>query len=370
MFSFFSKIKNFFSGRVIRERYERHERYISSVALIAGFIVDNITLSRIDRLFENIVLFTYLFVAGVGIVLINISEQGRWGGRFSTLHNFFLIVIQFSFGALFSAFTIFYFRSSSLIASWPFILFLVSLLFANEILKTRYQKLLFQITIFFVTIFSLTIFYVPIVTKTMGVWTFLMSGVISLVLVTLFIYLLHYFVPERVKKAKKALVLSIGLVFVAINFFYFTNIIPPIPLSLKDVGVYHLVSKQLDGYKVEKEIRPWYEIFFPFERISLSPNNPIYVLSSVFAPTHLNTDIVHRWEYFDEKDKRWKTASEIRFAIEGGADNGYRGFSQKTALFPGYWRVDIETPRGQTIGRLKFRIVNTTKPFSVETYTK
>lgn len=370
MFSLFSKIKNLFSRQAWKEKYERYERRISSIALLTGFIIDNLTLSRIDRLFENIILFAYLSIAGAGIILINLSEQGRWGGRFSRFHTFFIIALQFAFGALFSAFTIFYFRSSSLASSWPFILFLVGLLVANEMLKTRYQKLLFQITIFFVTIFSLTIFYVPIVTKAIGVWMFVLSGAVSLILIALFVYVLNYFVPERVEGSKKALSLSIGIVFVVINLFYFTNIIPPIPLSLKDVGVYHKVSKQIGGYKVEKEVRPWYEFFFPFERISFVPNNPIYVLSSVFAPTRLNTDIVHEWQYFDEEIKRWVTSGEIRFAIEGGADGGYRGFSQKSSLFPGYWRVDIETPRGQTIGRIKFKIVSSGKAFSVESQIK
>lgn len=371
MLQIFSKIKNLFSPNAWKEKYERYERHISSIALVSGFILDSITLNRIDRLFENAILFFYLIVAGLGIILINLSEQGRWGGRFSRFHTFFLILIQFSFGALFSAFTIFYFRSSSLAVSWPFILFLAGLLIANELLKTRYQKLIFQITIFFVTIFSLTIFYVPIITKTLGVWTFIISGIVSLVLITLFIYLLYRFVPERVVGSKKALATSIGVIFLIINLLYFTNIIPPIPLSLKEAEVFHLVEKNpAGGYKVEREVRPWYEFLFPFERVTLVPNKPLYVLSSVFAPTNLNTDIVHEWQYFDEKTKRWATAGEVRFAIEGGADGGYRGFSQKSNLFPGYWRVDIETPRGQMIGRLKFKIIDSQKSFSVESQIK
>lgn len=371
MLQIFSKIKNLFSPNAWKEKYERYERHISSIALVSGFILDSITLNRIDRLFENAILFFYLIVAGLGIILINLSEQGRWGGRFSRFHTFFLILIQFSFGALFSAFTIFYFRSSSLAVSWPFILFLAGLLIANELLKTRYQKLIFQITIFFVTIFSLTIFYVPIITKTLGVWTFIISGIVSLVLITLFIYLLYRFVPERVVGSKKALATSIGVIFLIINLLYFTNIIPPIPLSLKEAEVFHLVEKNpAGGYKVEREVRPWYEFLFPFERVTLVPNKPLYVLSSVFAPTNLNTDIVHEWQYFDEKTKRWATAGEVRFAIEGGADGGYRGFSQKSNLFSGYWRVDIETPRGQMIGRLKFKIIDSQKSFSVESQIK
>jgi len=367
MFSFLSKIKSIFSRRAWKEKYEKYERHISSVALISGFIIDTLTLSRIDRFFETFVFFGYLFLASTGIILVNLAEQNRLGEKPSKFHTLFLVVIQFSFGALFSGFTVFYFRSASLTASWPFILFLLALLVGNEFFRTRYQKLVFQISILFVAIFSLSIFYVPIITKTLGVGTFIVSGSISLVIIGLFLFVVSCFLPNRIYESKKTIAGSILGIFVIINIFYFTNIIPPIPLSLKDVGVFHNVSKKISGYEVIGEDRSWYEFLFPFQRISLMKEKPIYVLSSVFAPTNLNTNIVHNWQYFDEGIKRWVSVSKIEFAIEGGADGGYRGYSQKTNLFTGYWRVDIETPRGQVIGRIRFKIVEVKDFLRLET---
>ncbi|MFM2357618.1 MAG: hypothetical protein RJA61_355 [Candidatus Parcubacteria bacterium] len=231
MFSFFSKIKNFFSQKALREKYERYERHLSSGALIFGFILDNLTLRRIDRLFENIVLFGYLFLAAFGIIFLNIIEaRNVRENEYSGWHTFFLLLIQFSFGALFSAFFIFYIRSSSLAASWPFILLLLTLLIGNEFFKQKYIRLSFQVTVYFVTLFSFLIFYVPIIVGTMGVWIFLVSGLISLILITAFLYLLRWAVPLKFKESKQYLILGIGGFFIALNLLYFANIITPITL--------------------------------------------------------------------------------------------------------------------------------------------
>src|SRR3712207_1946369 len=92
-------------GKRFLERYERH---ISSAALIGGFIIDSITLKRIDFLFENLVLISYLTIAGISIAFLNFYEGGAVRGRFfEWMHRLLPIVIQFAFGGLFSGFLIF-----------------------------------------------------------------------------------------------------------------------------------------------------------------------------------------------------------------------------------------------------------------------
>jgi hypothetical protein len=149
-------------------------------------------------------------------------------------------------------------------------------------------------------------------------------------------------------------------IFFTINILYFLNIIPPIPLSLKSFGVYHSITRDSDGSFVGQEevSGSWYEEVFSRKKITITDkNDSIYVFSAIFAPTKLNTNIVHNWQYFDELESKWVSASRAGFSIYGGRDAGYRGYSLKTSLFAGKWRVDIETPRGQLIGRVKFNVV-------------
>lgn len=336
---------------------KRNERLVSSIALIGGFIIDNITLQRIDLLFENVVLFSYLVIAGVAIVLINLYHVGKINGKYAEwVRIISLIAMQFAFGGAFSGFLIFYTRSASIGASWFFLLVLFGLFLANELMKGYFARISFQINLFFIALFSFAIYYVPIVVKRMGALVFILSGVISLALIYAYIRFLRKIIPDLINEHKKRLFMSIGAIFVIINVFYFLNLIPPIPLSMKDAGIYHYAGKQGDQYVTLDETRKWWEVEFLYETIHLVPGESAYALTSIFAPTDLNTKIVHEWLYFDEDAKRWISTGKISFPIVGGRDGGYRLFSEKTNVFPGFWRLDVETPRGQIIGRVKFNV--------------
>jgi hypothetical protein len=342
----------------IRDWVKKYERHLSSFALLSGFIIDALTMKRVDTLFENVVLIGYFLIIACGITLLNLIEarklQASWWQRISP---FFPLLIQFAFGGLFSGFTIFYFRSGSIVASWPFIIILVALLFGNEFLKRQYSRLVFQVTIFFVSLFFFTIFFVPVLINAMGPWVFILSGVTAALLIGLFIYFLTLLVPERMYQNKKYIFISIGSVFAVINLLYFTNLIPPIPLSLKDVGVYHEITRSSNGYVVREERLSQLESWEFFEDMHIHPGDPLYVYSAVFAPHNLKTEVVHNWRHFDEVEGRWVSVSRIPYTIVGGTDRGHRGYTVKHNLTEGEWTVNVETARGQVIGRITFEVV-------------
>jgi hypothetical protein len=341
----------------LKNWWRKNESRVSSFALVGGFILDNLTLTRIDLFYGNILLFSYIGVAAFCIIFLNLCESRQLPARFSWVHPALLLLIQFVFGGLFSAFLVFYFRSSSLVQSWPFVLILAGLLLGNEVFKTRYLRLGFQISIFFITLFSFTIFYLPIVLGQIGPLVFLLSGATSIGLVVLFIIPLARIVPAQYQKSKNIIFISIPVIFLVINLLYFTNSIPPIPLALKESSVAHGVEHTGSGdYLVSTEAQDWYMKFLPEKHYHTLANAPIYIYSSVFSPTHLNTQIVHEWQYYNPIDEAWQTTDKISFPIIGGRDGGYRGYSSKSTVASGRWRVNVETPRGQTIGRINFQV--------------
>lgn len=85
-------------------------------------------------------------------------------------------------------------------------------------------------------------------------------------------------------------------------------------------------------------------------------NARLYVFSAVFAPADLDVVIAHDWSYYDETSGRWVDRGRPTFPIEGGRDAGYRGFSFNSGIEAGRWRVDIETERGQILGRVRFGV--------------
>jgi hypothetical protein len=102
------------SYQKIKEYFELKAGRISILFFLGGFIFDNFALKRIDSLTANIVLLTYLFIALFFIFLNNMGDyRGIKNNILFKIYTFAPYIIQFSFGALFSGYVIFYTRSSS-----------------------------------------------------------------------------------------------------------------------------------------------------------------------------------------------------------------------------------------------------------------
>ena len=362
-------MKNSFAALITR--FPRCARFVSAhystLAFLAGFVWDNLTLTRVDLWLNHIGLLFYLVVVAVGIILINASRASQ--PAYLTRYAFWYPpAVQFAFGGLFSGYFVFYSRSGSLSASWPFLFFLAALLVGNEFLRERYHRLLLQVGVLYVALFSYAIFAVPVVLRSVGTGVFLLSGLVSLGLAALFLALLAFVATERFRVLVRRVALLVIAIYVLFNAFYFLNIIPPLPLSLKDIGIYHGVDRVPGvGYRLFAEApqRAW----LPWQHdrtLHLRAGGTLYCFSSVFAPTAIRTRIYHSWEYKDADTGAWVQSTRVPFPITGGRDGGYRGFSLKGALFPGRWRCDVETERGALIGRRTFHIVEvTTEPARV-----
>jgi hypothetical protein len=363
------KIKKYPLFQKIGELYERYERHISSAAFVVGFITDNLTLTRIDLLWDNLILVTYLTIAAMGIVLFNLYETSLFRGKiFERLHLWLPLAIQFVFGGLFSGFAVFYTRSASISASWPFLLVLLGLLVGNEFFREYYLGLGFQMSVFFIALFSYMIFYIPTLLGEMGARIFLLSGLVSLVVIGAMIYGLFCIIPKKIYQYRTGLFVGVSGIFLGVNILYFTNIIPPIPLSLKDAQVYHYVERTKDGnYLVRAEEGGWYDFLKIYDQIHLRDHEPAYVYSAVFAPAKLSANILHRWEYYDRELGKWVMTDRLRFSIFGGRDGGYRGYSMKANILPGLWRVEVITERGQLLGRVRFKVLKVAKRPSLYT---
>ena len=234
----------------IREYLVKHERIIGPLFFITGFIVDNLTLTRIDRIFDNIILLSYLVLALIAILVINKFQSGG-------LATASLLLMQYAFGGLFSGYLIFYTRASTFVASWVFIFILVILFIANERLRESYSWARFQIGIYYVALFSYLVFSVPVLIGRMDEFIFILSGVISLVIISYVIKLIRWVNPFSVIHLVSIWFL-IGAIFVGFNFLYFTNIIPPVPLSLKESVVAHSVRKIGSQYEIKSETYDWW----------------------------------------------------------------------------------------------------------------
>ncbi|MFA5841149.1 MAG: DUF2914 domain-containing protein [Candidatus Paceibacterota bacterium] len=342
----------------VRNFYSRYERPISSFSLVLGFVFDAVTLKRVDTLWENIWILAHLIVIGVFITLIHLKENDEGGeNNPEKAHFWYVNILQFFFGGIISTYLVFYFRSSDFFSTWPFLILLTIAFIANESFKRHYIKLSFQISLFFLSIYSFAIFLVPVLMHDIGVSTFLISGFASLIFIALFLLILFYFIKDKFTESKKLIISLILGIFALVNFLYFTNLIPPIPLSLKDGGIYHSVQKNSDGnYDVTYENYGWRGYLKLYQSFNMTAGEPVYAFSAIFSPKNLNLTILHEWQHYDEMQNKWTNERIINLPVVGGRDGGFRTYSMRSNIAPGKWRVNIKTTQGQTIGQLRFNI--------------
>lgn len=347
-----------FNGQEMKEFLGRYEKYLSPGVMLAGFMVDSLTLTRADVRLDNLILLGYLLLAGISILLLNTYHAGKLQklGRSMTLLP---LALQFAFGGLFSGFVVLYSRSASLTASWPFIGMMAALLIGNEYFRNRYRLLAFQVGIYFLAIFSYLIFALPVLLNHIGPLIFILSGMVSLLVITLFFHAISTIAPEQTQPFRRSIKTAILLIFTGFNFLYFANIIPPIPLALKNILIAHRVEHTTNNnFLIAYEKPKWYHFFKDFNpTYHRFGSEPIFAFSAIYAPADLKTNIIHEWQWLDEAQNRWITASRLEYAIFGGREKGFRGFSFKTNIHPGQWRVAVKTKSSQILGRTKFEVV-------------
>jgi hypothetical protein len=344
--------------RSTEELLRWHEKYVSPLSLLVGFTLDSLALKRVDLFWGNVLLFSYLAIAAVGIVVFHLIQSGRWKGKvFLKIVPFIPAAIQFGFGGLFSGFVILYSHSAAYATSWIFVILLACLLIGNERFRQYYTRFAFQASVLFVALLTFLIFFLPVVTGKIGTAMFLISEATAIGITVAFVRAFSLAAPEVFRDAKWTLRKSIASIFVIFNILYFTNTIPPLPLSLKAAGVYHDVRRAGDVYQLEAEPLKWYQNYLNYNTtFHRAPNERIYVFTAVFAPTKLATTIEHHWQRHDE-EHGWEEVSSVGFAIQGGRDGGYRGYTVLDNAEPGKWRVNVESG-GKLVGRVSFEVLN------------
>ncbi|TVP98109.1 MAG: DUF2914 domain-containing protein [Balneolaceae bacterium] len=336
-----------------------NQKYAPVLFFICGFIWDTLTLGRIDRLYDRVILSTYLTSLTACLYLYNLKDDDKFKGTFFERYEVYLpLAIQFFLGGLCSAYVIYFSRSVTFTKTLSFFVILVFLLFANELLKKRISNKYLQFSAYFFMNFTFFTFFLPVLLKQMSTFIFLISGVISLVITIMLITFIYNSSPStRLEISKRKMVAIIAGIYLMINTFYFTNLIPPVPLALDSAVVAYNVEKGNGDYVVtydrETRYKFWRENSFEF---SYTPGERVYVFSSIFAPTDLRKEVAHRWKWRNPATNKWEITDTIRYEITGGRDEGYRGFTFKQNMQEGRWRVDVITVEGQIIGMVDFEI--------------
>lgn len=336
--------------------------FMPPVFFFSGVAYDTLTLTRIDRLQDNLLLLIYLLLLGLLIVLTGrlgiepapdreqlatLSPFARW---MLQARPYYPMAVQFLLGGLFSAYAIFYSRSAI------FFVLLVLLLVANEFLRDRLSSLRLLVSLYALVCFAFFTFFLPVMTGLMNAAIFLLGAGLSAVVTFRVVHLIYRSNPDRSKREAVGVTAPAFALIGLLIGCYFLNWIPPVPLSMKFGGIYHEVKKSGDRFELSFE-RQWYQVWKRSDS-TFPANEPIYCFTAVFAPVALDTTVYHHWYFRSNSSKPFAHADRIPIKISGGREGGYRAYTFKQRLDPGDWRVDVETEDGRIVGRYPSRLLS------------
>jgi DUF2914 family protein len=340
---------------------ERNERKIVIWAFIAGFVFDIFTFERVDSWFAIGQQTLYLVVITAALVQM-LLEDGkprtdldqmfalkRWYYQYRT------VIVHFFFGSLLNLYTIYFFKSSSLLVSSAFLAVLVLLLAANESKRFKSLGLAFKFALLSLCYLSFFAHVVPVFVGSIGVTVFLLSILVGCLPLLIVGWGIRAYAPDLFPQTRRQIVVPLGLVLIGFLAFYLFRLIPPVPLSLPFIGVYHGVERTGDNYELSHE-RPFWRFWHNGDQwFHAQPGDKVYVFFRVFSPTRFSDQVQVRW-YWKDAARGWLLHDTIPINIIGGRERGFRGYGVKANYQPGRWKVQVETTDGREIGRIYFRL--------------
>jgi hypothetical protein len=341
----------------------KNERHLGAIAFVCGFAVDLFTFTLLPVALVNVAFAGYLGLAMVSVLLSHVFPRSRTYTHLTprTFSILSPLVAQYAIGSLLSGFMIFYTKSATLDVAWPFLVFIALVFVGNEFFRTYYKYLAFQLSLLFFALYAYLVFAVPLFLNELGPRIFLYSTGLSLVVFSVFLFILSRVNRVELQASLRRVVPGVLALTLLVSGAYFTGMVPPIPLTMPEYQIAHTLERKNGAYVLQAEQAPrWYE-FYKARTVHVYSGEALYAYAAVAAPIKFSATVVHRWERYDTHAKEWVTVSKVSFPVSGGRLGGYRGYSTFPASIPGAWRVSVETPSGQVIGRIPFTLVLTTQ---------
>ena len=96
-----------FRNSKFRKFIKKHEKYAPVLFFLGGFIFDTLTLGRIDRTYDLVVLTSHMTLLTITLYLFNLVDDNKWKNTILGKYEvYFPLAIQFFFGGLSSAYQV------------------------------------------------------------------------------------------------------------------------------------------------------------------------------------------------------------------------------------------------------------------------
>lgn len=345
----------------------RHEMAEIAVFFIAGFLFDILTLSRIDDVATLVQEGLYLVLLGALVMMderyrADLAAPPRW---LAPAWRFSEDAIHFLFGSLLSSFTLFYLKSSSGLAPVLFMSILGTLLVANELPRIRERGPVVRFALLSLCVTTYGALLLPIALGFISRWMFVAAVVMACAAIGWCVRTLSRWTGEARAVLRRAAGPAFGMQAILV-VAYFMGAIPPVPLSVQFMGIYHEVvppgaQTAAEGgdspagrtYELRHE-RPWWKLWQHGDQdFAARPGDVVYCFARIFAPGGFQDAVYVHWSWHGGTGD-WLDEGRTRLGIVGGRGDGFRAFATKRNYQPGRWRVAIETEDGRDIGVIRF----------------
>jgi hypothetical protein len=385
--------EGFFRGTLAKVNAfrRRHELAETLIVFVGGFIFDVLTLSRADDSTTLIQQGAYL--AALCALLALEQRQALKGDLPKRLAKGMELAepgVHFFLGALLSTFTLNYFKSGSGLTSLAFVAVAFVLLVANEFPRFRAYGQVVRFTLLSFCLLSYFACVIPVLVGKVRPWMFVTATVLSVGAMGGIFWQLNKWSPTKRALLTRSVLPAMGVQALLLAL-YFAKIIPPVPLALTYIGIYHGVEKPVPaaqvqatgpGVRTDKPVireerfvthnqyrllheRPWWRFWQRGDQeFYAREGDQVYCFFSIFAPNKFQDQIDIIWTRWDEGRGEWLLREKAAVPLGRGgaiAESGWRWFRSKARYEPGDWRAEVQTEDGRTIGGIRFTIYKDTR---------
>lgn len=342
--------------------YEHNEALFGTLIFIGGFVFDVFTLSDYDDPLALGQQGLYLLLIGLFIYFETVDAREplklpEWAKRAWVLRE---IGLHFLLGSLLSLYSLFFFKSASLSTALIFMLGMAALMIANEFPQLQRRGPIVRWALWTLCLLCFLQVLMPILFTYVGWIPFTLAWVLAALTLAGLTWLLTGGGVRHLRETRSLLwpsAAALGAFFL----LYLFKAVPPVPIVLKDIGIFHKVEKVGDTYLLTEERPQWKFWHRGDQDFRAKPGDLIYAYFAIASPGRIQDRVQLRWLFKDPR-AGWTSMDAQSIAIRGGRGDGYRGFAFKKNYQPGDWRVQVETSDGREIGRLSFEVTTVPAP--------
>lgn len=263
--------------------------------------------------------------------------------------------IHFLLGTLLNGYSIFYFHSASGLTAVGLLAVVASLLAINELPRFhRYGHLVLP-ALYSICLTSYFAYLIPVLLGHLGRWMFYAAVLLALLPLAVQSFALWRWTSSARIVIQQALLPAL-LVQLAFTVAYAFRIAPPVPLAVKEMGIYHDVQREPDGRRLVHAPATWRFWRKGDQEFLERPGDRVYCFARVFAPRRFKDRIDAVW-FHKDPERGWKQVHRLPLTVAASSERGFATEAYLTSPAEGTWRVELQTEDGYTVGQLGFEVI-------------